>query len=712
MRRAPMRRQLLTTRLGRFWPKTGPLATFLGKRVSLGIAVIVLAAIPLAVRIVPLGLEEGAPAPRTFRAPRSIQYVDQAATDALERAAADAVSPVYVFDQEAQTEARQGIVEFFSTVASARVTYSSDASAQAAFLGERLGSRVDSATIEAVMALSDASLQTVARNVETLVTGIMSARVLEDDLAVAQEQLARSADLIPLSLAERAAVITVGTAFLKPTLVVDEAATVRAREEAVQRVSPVVIVVQEGENIVERGDIVTAQDVDLVRSLGGLDQGATTGSIVAGIVLMSLLIVAAGAYLAIYEQHVWGRLRDLVLLATLLLGMMYATRLVSLLAPELSPYLMPVPLAAILAVLLVDGRSAVVVAVLTTVAGLLLGFAAGGPVIATLLSSLAAIAIIAGVSRRSHLFYAGLVMVLVLGVVSFGASLASGNPIDQSLVSGVYGLAAGLATAVLTLGLLPFFEFLFGVTTDITLLELGSPSHPLLRRLMTEAPGTYSHSVMAANLAETGAEAIGANPVLARTGAYFHDVGKIRRPAFFVENQAGVGNPHDKAAPTTSARIITAHVRDGVQLAEQYRLPAEVVDIVRQHHGTSAVRYFLEKASKNGAPVVEADFRYEGERPTSREAVLVMIADAAEAATRTIPEPTESRIQATVEKIVRANIDDHQFDLSEVTLADLRTVVSVYSKMLASIYHPRIEYPEPAEGETDHAGQGRESQGA
>ena len=710
--RRPMRRQAFTKRLARFWPKTGPLATALGKRVSLCVAVVLLAAVPLAVRIVPLGLEEGAPAPRTFRAPRSIQYVDQAATDALERAASDAVSPVYIFDQEAQTEARQGIVEFFSTVASARVTYSTDASAQAAFLGQQLGSRVDSATIDAVMALNDASLQTVARNVETLVAGILSARVLEDDLAAAQEQLARSADLIPLSLAERAAVITVGTAFIEPTLVVDDAATVRAREEAVQRVSPVVIVVQEGENIVERGDIVTAQDIDLVRSLGGLDQGVGAGSVVAGIVLMSLLIIAAGAYFAIYEHHVWGRLRDLVLLSTLLLGMMYATRLVSLLAPELSPYLMPVPLAAILAVLLVNGRSAVIITVLTTVAGLLLGFSSGGQVVATLLSSLAAIAIIAEVSRRSHLFYAGLVMVLVLGVASFGASLASGNPVDQSLMSGAYGLIAGLATAILTLGLLPFFEYAFGVTTDITLLELGSPSHPLLKRLMTEAPGTYSHSVMAANLAETGAEAIGANPVLARTGAYFHDVGKIRRPAFFVENQAGSGNPHDKAPPTTSARIITAHVRDGVQLAEQYRVPTEVVDIVRQHHGTSAVRYFLDKANKNGGPVVEADFRYDGERPTSREAVLVMIADAAEAATRTISEPTESRIEATVQKIVRSNIDDHQFDLSEITLADLRTVISVYSRMLASIYHPRIEYPEVGEGEADHAGQGRESSGA
>lgn len=699
-------------RASRLWPRSGWLATELGKRVMLGVAVILLAAVPLSVRIVPLGLEEGKPAPRTFRAPRSIQYVDQEATDALKQTAAAAIAPVYVFDQQAQAEARRGIVEFFSAAASARTTYSEDTTAQAAFLTDQFGSRFDTATIEAVVALPSASLDTVARNVETLVGGILSARLMEDDLATARTQLAASAELMPLTLQERLAVISVGNAFIEPTLVVDEAATERTRQQAMERVAPVVIAVQEGENIVERGDIVTARDIDLVRSLGGLDQGIGTASVIAGIVLMSLLILAAGAYLAAHEPRVWARLRDLTLLATLLLGMMYTTRLVSLLAPEVSPYVMPVPLAAILATLLVGARPALVLATLTAVAGLLLGYSGGAHVVAALLSGLAAIAMVAGLSSRTHLFYAGGVVALVLGVVSFGASLASGNPVNQSVVSGAFGLGGGVITAILTLGLLPFFELAFGVTTDITLLEIGSPSHPLLRRLMTEAPGTYSHSVMAANLAETAAEAIGANPLLARAGAYFHDVGKIRRPAFFVENQAGSENPHDSTTPAISARIITAHVRDGVELARQYRLPQEVVDIIRQHHGTSVVTYFFDKAAKRGGPLLEADFRYDGERPTSREAALVMIADAAEAAVRTVSNPSEASIAATLDRIVRAKADDNQFDRADVTFADLRTIVSVYSKMLASIYHPRVEYPEPAEVEARYAGQSRESQGA
>jgi hypothetical protein len=707
-----MARRFFIATISRLWPKTGRLSTVLGKRVALGVVVIVLAAVPIAVRVVPLGFVVGEPAPRTFRAPRSIQFVDVSATEALRQVAGDAVAPVYVFDEKAQSSARRNIVEFFSSVSSARASHSGAATAQAAFMEERYSSLVDTETIAAIVALSEESIDTVARNVETLVSGILSARILEGDLAGAQEQLARSAELVALSLAERYVVIEVGNAFLQPTFVIDEAATSRARQESVARVSPVVVVVQEGENIVERGDIVSERDIELIRSLGGLDQGVDAVSVAASVVLMSLLIVAAGAYIASYETEVWNRLRDMLLLATLFLGMMYITRLAMLLIPEISPYIMPVALAAVFATLLVSARAALVLTVLTTVAGLLLGFTGGVQVVTTLLSSVAAAAILSGLTQRSHLFYAGGLLVVIVGTVSFGSSLASGNALGPSLGAGAYGLAGGLTTPVLMLGLLPFFEFVFGVTTDITLLELGNPSHPLLRRLMTEAPGTYSHSVMTANLAESAAEAIGANPLLARVGAYFHDIGKVRRPAFFVENQAGGTNPHDKTSPSLSARIITAHVREGVELTSEHRLPPEIVDIVRQHHGTSVVAYFYDKAAKKGGPVLEGDFRYDGQRPTSREAALVMLADSAEAAMRTLTHPTPSRIDGALRRIVRAKIEDHQLDQCDLTLADIETVIQVYGRMLASVYHPRIEYPEPSEKVEAHAGEHHQPQGA
>ncbi|MDO8847838.1 MAG: HDIG domain-containing protein [Coriobacteriia bacterium] len=707
-----MPRRRIIDRLGRLWPKSGWLSTTLGKRVLLGVAVVVLAALPLAIRVVPLGFDEGEPAPRTFRAPRSIQFTDVEATEALRQAASDAVSPVYVFDEAARTQARQEIVQFFASVTSARASYSTDATAQAAFLSDRYRERLDDEAIAAVLALPDASLDIVARNVEGLVAGILSGRIEEEDLADAKDQLARSAQLIQLTITERYAVIAVGTAFLEPTYTEDEAATARARAEADERVSPVVMVVQEGENIIERGDIVTERDIELVRTLGGLEQGTDAVSVIAAVLVMTVLILSAGVYWAVYDQATWGLMRNLMLLATLLLGMMYLTRGMSILAPEVSTYLMPVALAAILATLLLGPRPAVVLTILTTVASLLLGFSGGAQVVVTLLGSLAAIGALAFVTQRSHLFYLGGFLIAFLGIVSFGASLASGNAPGDALVSGLYGLAGGLVTAVLMVGLLPFFEFVFGVTTDITLLELGNPSHPLLKRLMTEAPGTYSHSVMAANLAETAAEAIGANQLLARVGGYFHDAGKVVRPAFFVENQAGGENPHDSTSPSLSARIITAHVREGVELAEQYGLPSEVVDIIRQHHGTSVVGYFYDKASKKGGPLLEADFRYDGRRPDTPEAALVMIADMAEAGVRSLDKATPQRIEAMIRKMVRTKIDDHQLDETSLTLADVETIVMVYTRMLASVYHPRIEYPEPAEEGERHAGEHRQPQGA
>ncbi|MBN2822676.1 MAG: HDIG domain-containing protein [Coriobacteriia bacterium] len=685
------------------WPASGPLSTVNGQRVILGILVMLLAAVPLAVRTVPIGLEEGAPAPRTYRATRAIQYVDQEATEALRQVASDAVSPVYAFDAQAQSDARRSVVEFFSSAVSVKTSFSEDTTSQVDFMLERYGSEVDTETIEAVVALEVESIEVAERNTEALVAGILSARILEGDLGDARNQLAQSAELIPLSLAERYVVIAAGSTFLEPTLVVDEAATARARQEASDRVSSVVILKQEGENIVEKGDIVTQRDIDMVRSLGGLEQGVDMQSTLAAIGLMWLLITAIGGYLQRFEHPVWLRFRDLLIMAVLLLGMMYLTRGTALLAPEVSPYVMPVPLAAILATLLVSPVAGILMTLLTTVAGLLLGFSGGVQVVATLLASAAAVVIMANISQRSHLFYAGAAVIALVGMVAFGASLASGNTLRTSLLGGAYGGVGGLVTAILTLGLLPFFEYIFGVTTDIRLLELGSPSHPLLRRLMTEAPGTYSHSVMTGNLAESAAEAIGANPVLARVGAYFHDVGKIRRPGFFVENQAGGENPHDTTSPTLSALIITAHVRDGIDLAKEYKLPKEIVDIIRQHHGTSMVTYFYNKAASNGATVLDSDFRYSGERPSTPEAALIMLADSVEAAVRTVKKATPPKIEEAVRKVVAAKMEDHQLDDADLTLADIERIVQVYARMLASIYHPRIEYPEAELRKEQHA---------
>ncbi|MFA5845126.1 MAG: HDIG domain-containing metalloprotein [Coriobacteriia bacterium] len=682
-------------RFKRFWPSEGPLASFAGQRLALTVAVVVLAAIPIAVGTAPVGLVAGKPAPRTYRATRDIHYVDASASRILRAEARASVSPVYVHDAEAPPVAARDVRDLFTSVMASRRAFPGDVDRQEAWLRTRLKIAVSERSLRTALSLDDAGLDTVSRDAEQLVGTLMSRRIRAADLDDARLQASEYASLMPLRLEERALVADVAGRALRVTLEVDEAATSEARRAAEAKVAPVVVAKQAGENIVVRGEVVTSQQVKLVSSLGRVEAGSM-GALAAAALLMAGMVLAGGAYLRRFEDRVWRRYRDLLILGTLVVGMAYMTRFVVWLAPETPPFLLPVPLTAMLATLLVNHRVGIVVGICSTVVGSLLGFSTGATLVGALIVSVVAVVAVASMTERRRLFVAGGAVAVSMGAAGALVTAASGVGPQASITAGGWGLVGGLLSSVLAYGLLPFFEVVFGVTTDVRLLELANPSHPLLKRLMVEASGTYSHSVMTGNLAETAADAIGANPLLARVGAYYHDIGKVRRPGFFVENQAGSENPHDRTSPTLSALIITAHVREGVELAREYRLPEEIVAIIRQHHGTSLVSYFWDKASRgSGAPMLEADFRYTGEPPSSREAALVMLADSAEAAVRSMRNPSPVRIEQAVRKVVDDRLADGQLAESGLTLADIERVVAVYSHLLASVHHARLEYPEP-----------------
>jgi putative nucleotidyltransferase with HDIG domain len=284
-------------------------------------------------------------------------------------------------------------------------------------------------------------------------------------------------------------------------------------------------------------------------------------------------------------------------------------------------------------------------------------------------------------------------IVLIGALAALFGDMVDGTPPSLAFQSALWG-ALGAATAtLLALIVIPFVRDGLGLAEDIRLLEAASPAHPLMKELITKAPGTYAHSVATANLAEAAAEEIGADALVARVGAYYHDIGKIKRPVYFFENQSGGSNPHDQAKPALSALIITAHVHDGLILAEQYHLSPKIRDIIRQHHGTSLVRYFYNKAAAGEAEVFEADFRYQGEHPTTREAALVMLADSCEAAVRALKEPTEPRVEAVVRGIVDDKTADDQLDEADLTVGEIDRIVGVYSHLLVNMYHARCEYP-------------------
>jgi putative nucleotidyltransferase with HDIG domain len=304
------------------------------------------------------------------------------------------------------------------------------------------------------------------------------------------------------------------------------------------------------------------------------------------------------------------------------------------------------------------------------------------------------------IRSRTRLVYIGLLAAGVALPTTLGAGTLVGQPAGPALlIDGLWFAGGALLAGLFMTAMLPFLEQWFGIQTDISLLELSDPNHPLLRQLLQRAPGTYNHSINVASIAETAADAIGANGLLCRVGAYFHDIGKMRKPEYFVENQDRNRNLHDDLVPTMSTLVIIAHVRDGVEMARRNHLPKPVIDIIEQHHGTTLVEYFYLQASRasedrgDTAPVGEADFRYPGPRPQTPEAAVMMLADAVESSTRTLREPTPGRIENLVESICKKKLDDGQFDECSLTLAQLRTIETSLIKSLNAMYHARVKYP-------------------
>jgi putative nucleotidyltransferase with HDIG domain len=281
-------------------------------------------------------------------------------------------------------------------------------------------------------------------------------------------------------------------------------------------------------------------------------------------------------------------------------------------------------------------------------------------------------------------------------VLTLAVGFLMTNNIIELLIKALFAFTGSIISSVLTIGFLPFFESTFDIVTNIKLLELSNPNHPLQKKLLLEAPGTYHHSILVGNLAELATEKVGGNPVLARVSAYYHDIGKLKRPMFFKENQMGNENPHDKINYNLSTLIVTSHVKDGLELAKEAKLPTVIMDAIEQHHGTSLVSYFYVTAKNNAENPEEIrveDFKYAGPIPMSKEVAIIMLADSVEAAVRSINDPTKGKIEEMVNKIIKGKLNDGQLDNCDLTLRDLNEIRKAFLKVLSGIYHQRIEYP-------------------
>jgi putative nucleotidyltransferase with HDIG domain len=531
-----------------------------------------------------------------------------------------------------------------------------------------------------------------------------------------QDTLRASFDKTELPSKQQKALQELITPLLRPNISFNQNETEARRQAVGKEVKPVLIQIKKGEMIAREGDRITP---DQIIRLGSLHDDNSTVSFwrnALGLLLISfLLIYFAHTFACRNIRKYRPENRDLLFLSLIFVVHILVLKISIFISAALGSafpyvesnayyYLFPFAVCTMLVRIVLNSEISLIFAILTAIlTGALFGNSFAVLVFA-FLTSLSGAHWVRHVTERSSLFRAGVRLGAFNFTLIFALHLMTSRPFDLQLIYKLgFGFAGGLAAAVMVTGIVPLIESLFRYTTNIKLLELANMNNPVLRDLMVQAPGTYHHSVIVGNLAEAAAENIGVNPLMVRVAAYYHDIGKIRKPLYFIENIGGQENRHDKLAPSMSSLILTAHVKDGTEMALENRLGQVLSDIIRQHHGTSLMKFFYDRAKSKADPEVEQinerDYRYPGPKPQTREAALIMLADVIEAASRTLTDPTPARIRGMVQKIINNIFIDGQLDECELTLKDLHNIAKSFNLVLGGIFHYRIDYPEPVSKE-------------
>jgi len=454
--------------------------------------------------------------------------------------------------------------------------------------------------------------------------------------------------------------------------------------------------VKKNEILIGKGEKVTKGHLQMLMQLGETRDLKGRFSYLIGMALLLIIFLISFVFhLRFYESSVFRNNKNLFLISLLVLFIAVTAQMVAI--SPLSSYIIPLASASMLIAILLNANSAFIFSITMSI---FVGVVAGnnfGLMIVMFVGSSVGIYSVRRVRHRSKLLFAG----FLLGIANLFTITALNllNNLDPRIFlgEGLWGLLNGLISFLLVMGLLPIFEYLFKIPTDITLLELSDLNHPLLKAISTRAPGTYHHSIIVGNLAETACDAIGANSLLARVGAYYHDIGKIEKAEYFSENESELKNSrHENIAPSMSALVIINHVKDGVDLARKYKLNQALIDFIAQHHGNGLIYYFYQRALvkvEDENSIKEEDFRYPGPRPQSKETAIVLLADSVEASSRTLTNPTPSRVQSLVQKIVNNKFIDGQLDECNLTLKDLHKISEAFMRILNAMFHTRIEYP-------------------
>jgi len=675
-------------------PQPNFVAKPITRKIVLGLAVFVLLLIILLTEFIPtkFSFEVGQVSDRDIIAPRTISYINKEKTDQLEREVLATVANVYDLDVNVASQTQQQVNDIFNKARSLTAANNLTRTEKIAKLQGELTLGLPEAVLAGLVDLDPDGLNFCQEQTIHLLNKYYKRGIRPDDIDLARNHIAVEAQELGLSRQSEVVIVGIAQNLLKPNYVLNVQETNRRKQNALASIEPVREIIKQGQVIVRRGDIVTEQQIHIMEELG-LHKGQTNELRIFGLAILVMSVMGiAIAYLHKFASNVLEDERQLILLSLIVVG----TLVLGKAAHYISAFAAPLAAGALLTAILIDSRVGLLV---SAVLALLYGVIADNnlrAVMAMLLGGVTGVYSVAKLLHGYSLTTAGIWIAAVNFLVICATGFVEQLPSLTILGQGVLGAISGVAAAVITTGLLPYLENAFNITTPVKLLDLAKPTHPLMQQLLLEAPGTYHHSVLVGNMAEAAAGAVGADPITVRVGAYYHDIGKIKRPMFFIENQVGSENPHDKIAPSLSTLIVTSHIKDGLEICKEYKIPKVITDIIEQHHGTMLVSYFYRRAAENehGDCIVEADFRYEGPKPQTKEAALIMLADACEAAVRSLAKPNINRIEAMVRKIIKERLDDGQLNECNLTLRDLNTIGDIFIRVLSSMYHNRIEYPE------------------
>lgn len=652
----------------------------------------------------------GAPSGFDINAPRDIENTMKTEELALERV--KELSPVIRELEKANTQMLNGVYDFFDTLDALRTKLVPILEADANLvLEDLLAEESQTASIPILMDMQPELQQYLFRQEATSEISALKQLLVRDIMpqltatAITQANLPqilesyyiRIENSVPsFQMKEVARHILSGV--VVPNSKVDEAATANQKNaflEAYKLENPVMI--YEGERFIRKEDIITPDLIDVVRRLGMLDEktGPDYLFLISVFLILFMLWFILTIFIRSFTPKVYQSRNELLFITSIMVLTVFIALLAKEFNPDYSPYITLGFIAPVMLAIFINVQLSITVNLMLTIALSMLFPNNATFIFMSVISGTFAAFLSANANQRRRISLTG----FIIGAVNFFIVACTGIIEKKGWITilrqGGLSFLNGIVSVIIAIGLLPIFESLFNMVTPLKLLELADPNHPLLKRLLMEAPGTYHHSLMVGNLAEVAVRAIGGNPLIARVGAYFHDIGKLKRPAFFKENQMSE-NPHDRITPNLSTLVITSHTKDGEELAMKYKLPKPIRDIIVQHHGNTLVAFFYHKARQvgKGTEVKESNFRYEGPKPQTREAAVVLLADSVEAAVRSMQEKTKGKIEGLIRKIIKDKLDDGQLDNCDLTLKDLNEIANGFLTVLSGFFHERTEYPE------------------